>query len=194
MKLVFASNNEDKIKEIKAQLKSNFEVLSLKNIDCTEEIEETEETLEGNAKLKANYITKNYGYNCFADDTGLEVEALDGVPGVYSARYAGNHATYEDNVNKMLREMKGKLNRKAQFRTVIALNLNGEKYLFDGICKGEILKKRQGNAGFGYDPIFKPNYFDKTFAEMRLDEKALISHRGIAIKKLIEFLKQYANN
>lgn len=190
MKLVFASNNKDKIKEIKAQLKSNFEVLSLNAIACTEEIEETEETLAGNAKLKADYITNNYGYDCFADDTGLEVEALNGAPGVYSARYAGKNVSYENNVNKMLHEMNGEPNRKAQFRTVIALNLKGSQYLFEGICKGSILEKKSGVLGFGYDPIFKPDGFYKTFAEMSLEEKALISHRGLAVKKLVEFLEK----
>ncbi|MCD6544751.1 MAG: RdgB/HAM1 family non-canonical purine NTP pyrophosphatase, partial [Flavobacteriaceae bacterium] len=154
-----------------------------------EEIEETEKTIEGNAKLKADYITKKYGYDCFADDTGLEVEALNGEPGVYSARYAGENVTYEDNVQKMLYEMKGKTNRKSQFRTVVALNLKGEQFLFEGICKGVILEQKQGEKGFGYDPIFKPVGFDKSFAEMSLEEKGKISHRGLAVKKLVSFLK-----
>ena len=153
MKLVFATNNLDKVKEIKALLGNTMELLSLKDIGCTEDIEETEITLEGNAKLKADYITKKYGYDCFADDTGLEVEALNGAPGVYSARYAGENVTYEDNVQKMLKEMLGKKNRKAQFRTVVALNLEGRQYLFEGLCKGEILEKKEGEEGFGYDPI-----------------------------------------
>ena len=188
MKLVFASNNKDKIEEIKSQLNQEIKILSLQDIGCNEEIVEIENTLEGNAKLKANYITNNYKYNCFADDTGLEVVALNGEPGVYSARYAGENVTYEDNVNKILLVMKGVHDRKAQFRTVIALNLKGEQYVFEGACKGTILEEKHGDMGFGYDPIFKPDGFHKTFAEMSLDEKALISHRGLAVKKLIDFL------
>ena len=188
MKLVFATNNKDKVKEIKALLGDTIELLSLEEIGCTEDIEETENSLEGNAKLKADYITKNYGYDCFADDTGLEVEALDGAPGVYSARYAGENVTYEDNVQKMLQEMNGRSNRKAQFRTVIALNTKGKQYLFEGICKGGILKMKRGKEGFGYDPIFQPMGFDRSFAEMSIKEKGLISHRGLATKKLVDFL------
>ncbi len=190
MKLVFASNNKNKITEIKALLPSIFKILSLEDIGCTEEIEETENTIAGNAKLKADYITKKYGYDCFADDTGLEVDALNGAPGVYSARYAGENVTYEDNVQKMLKEMKGRENRNAQFKTVIALNLGAKQSLFEGICKGEITNEKHGNDGFGYDPIFRPSGFKQTFAEMNLKEKGLISHRGLATKKLIEFLKE----
>ncbi len=189
MKLVFATNNKNKVKEVKALLSDRIEILSLKDIGCVEDIEETEDTLEGNARLKADYITKNYGYDCFADDTGLEVEALNGAPGVLSARYAGRNVTYEDNLQKMLKEMQGISNRKAQFRTVIALNLNDKQYQFKGVCKGEILKLKQGNEGFGYDPIFKPVGFDKSFAEMSIKEKGKISHRGLAISELISFLK-----
>ncbi len=189
MKLVFATNNKDKVKEIRALLGDNIELLSLKDIGCTEDIEETENTLEGNAKLKADYVTENYGYDCFADDTGLEVEALNGAPGVYSARYAGENVSYEDNVQKMLQEMRGQTNRKAQFRTVIALNTRSKQHLFEGICKGNILKIKRGNKGFGYDPIFEPIGSDKSFAEMSLEEKGMISHRGLATKKLVEFLK-----
>jgi len=189
MKLVFASNNKNKIKEIKSLLPDTIQILSLEDIGCTEEIEETENTITGNAKLKADYITKKYGYDCFADDTGLEVEALGGAPGVYSARYAGENVTYEDNVQKMLKEMKDKVNRKAQFKTVIVLNLMGKQYLFDGICEGEITNNKHGNGGFGYDPIFKPKGFEHTFAEMSLKEKGRISHRGLAVKKLVNFLK-----
>ena len=178
----------NKIIEIKALLPNSFELLSLEDIGCTEEIEETEKTIEGNARLKADYITKNYGYNCFADDTGLEVEALDGAPGVYSARYAGENATYDDNVNKLLFEMQKYENRKAQFRTVIALNLKHKQTLFEGICKGEILTKKFGNQGFGYDPIFLPEGFEQSFAEMTLEQKSKISHRGLATLKLIAFL------
>jgi len=189
MKIVFASNNINKIIEIRDLMSEEIEILSLSDIGCTEEIEETEETLAGNAKLKADYITNNYMYDCFADDTGLEVEALNGAPGVCSARYAGEGVSYEDNVNKMLFEMLGKVNRKAQFRTVIALNLKGKQYTFEGICEGYILEEKHGSEGFGYDPIFKPAGFDKTFAEMSLAEKSEISHRGLAVKKLVEFLK-----
>jgi len=189
MKIVFASNNKNKVIEIRDLMSEEIEILSLSDIGCTEEIEETEETLTGNAKLKADYITKNYGYDCFADDTGLEVEALNGAPGVYSARYAGEGVSYEDNVNKMLFEMQGKINRKAQFRTVIALNLKGKQYVFEGICQGYILEEKHGSEGFGYDPIFKPDGFDKSFAEMSLGEKSKISHRGLAVKKLVDFLK-----
>ena len=189
MKLVFATNNKNKVKEIKALLSESIEILTLLEIGCTEEIEETEDTIEGNAKLKADYITKNYGYDCFADDTGLEVDALNGAPGVYSARYAGENVTYEDNVQKMLKEMSEKTNRRSQFRTAIALNLKGEQFFFEGICEGEITKKKHGNDGFGYDPIFRPLGFKQTFAEMSLAEKGKISHRGLAVQKLIEFLK-----
>jgi len=192
MKLVFATNNKNKVKEIKALLPSHIEILTLSEIGCTEEIEETEETLEGNAKLKADYITKKYGYDCFADDTGLEVDILNGAPGVYSARYAGKNVTYEANVQKMLFEMQGKTDRKAQFKTVIALNLRGKQYLFSGICKGEITNNKHGDDGFGYDPIFRPNGIDETFAEMSLQKKGEISHRGKAMKKLINFLKTIA--
>jgi len=189
MKLVFATNNKNKVKEIKSLIPKNIEILSLTDIGCTEEIEETEDSIEGNAKLKADYITKNYGYDCFADDTGLEVEALNGAPGVYSARYAGENPTYEDNVQKMLFEMKDKPDKNAQFKTVIALNLKGDQYVFEGICKGEILKGKKGEKGFGYDPIFKPEGFEKSFAEMSLEDKGKISHRGKATKKLLAFLK-----
>lgn len=190
MKLVFASNNLNKIEEIKTLVSESIEILSLADIGCIEKIEETETTIEGNAKLKADYITNKFGYDCFADDTGLEVDFLNGAPGVFSARYAGDNATYEDNVKKMLNEMQGKTNRKAHFRTVIALNLGDKQYLFNGICKGEILEQKQGEEGFGYDPIFKPYGYDKSFAEMSLVEKGNISHRGLAIKKLINFLKK----
>jgi len=190
MKLVFATNNRNKVKEIKALLPDHIEILSLKDIGCTEEILETENTLEGNAKLKADYIYKNYGFNCFADDTGLEVEALNGDPGVYSARFAGENASSEDNIKKLLFKLKNIKKRKAKFKTIIALNIGDKQYLFEGICRGEILKSEQGNMGFGYDPIFKPAGFEKSFAVMSLEEKGLISHRGKAIIKLVDFLKE----
>jgi XTP/dITP diphosphohydrolase len=194
MKLVFATNNLNKLKEVQEMLLNAIEIVSLKDISCFDEVEETETTLEGNAKLKATYITQKFGYNCFADDTGLEVASLDGKPGVYSARYSGEPANSEKNMQKLLTELKGKENRKAQFRTAICLNLNGKQYLFEGVCKGEILKEKQGEKGFGYDPIFKPTGFSKSFANMNLEEKNKVSHRGIAIQKLIDFLLNLKQN
>jgi XTP/dITP diphosphohydrolase len=191
MKLVFATNNPNKLKEVKEILPNTIELLSLKDIQCFDEIEETETTLEGNAQLKADYITQKFGYNCFADDTGLEVEILKGKPGVYSARFAGKTCNSENNMQKLLAILKNKTNRKAQFRTAISLNLNEEKFLFEGICKGEILTKKQGEKGFGYDPIFKPENHTASFAEMSSVEKNSISHRGIAIEKLVAFLSEY---
>ena len=191
MKLVFATNNENKLKEVQEMLMNSIEILSLKDIKCFDEIEETETTLEGNAKLKADYITKNFGYNCFADDTGLEVESLNGKPGVYSARFAGEPRNSENNMKKLLSELENKTNRNAQFRTSICLNIDTKQFIFEGICKGEILTKKQGEKGFGYDPIFKPNKYDTSFAEMSSKEKNKISHRGIAIQELVKFLKNY---
>ena len=188
MKLVFATNNLHKLKEVQEMLSNSIEVLSLKDIGCFEDIEETEITLEGNAKLKADYITKKYGFDCFADDTGLEVEALDGKPGVYSARYAGAHGNAEKNMEKLLFELQNKSSRKAKFRTIIALNLSNKQYLFEGICDGEILNEKTGVKGFGYDPIFKPSNASCSFAEMNSEEKNIISHRGIAIQELVQFL------
>ena len=188
MKLVFATNNLHKLKEVQEMLSNSMEVLSLKDIGCFEDIEETESTLEGNAKLKADYITKKYGFDCFADDTGLEVEALNGDPGVYSARYAGEHGNAEKNMEKLLIELQNKSNRKAKFRTIIALNLTNKQYLFEGICDGEILNEKTGVKGFGYDPIFKPRNASCSFAEMNSEEKNIISHRGIAIQELVQFL------
>jgi len=188
MKLVFATNNLNKLAEVQKMLPNSIELLSLKDINCFDEIEETETTLEGNAKLKANYITEKFGYNCFADDTGLEVESLNGEPGVYSARYAGTENDSKKNMQKLLSELETKSNRKAQFRTAIALNLNNKQFLFEGICKGEILTEKQGTDGFGYDPIFKPNGFNNSFSEMTSEEKNSISHRGNAIQKLVSFL------
>lgn len=189
MKLVFASNNKNKVKEIKHQLPSSIEILTLEDIGCTEDIPETAETIEGNAVLKADYITKKYGYNCFADDTGLEVDALNGAPGVYSARYAGEEKSAEANMDKLLHELNGIHNRNAQFKTVIALNLNGKQHLFTGIAKGEITVNKQGSEGFGYDPVFKPEGKNITFAEISLEEKTKLSHRGKAVTELAQFLK-----
>ena len=191
MKLVFATNNLNKLSEVQKMLPKSIELLSLKDINCFDEIDETATTLEGNATLKADYITQKFGYNCFADDTGLEVESLDNKPGVYSARYAGLENDSEKNMQKLLSELENKSNRKAQFRTVIALNLNNEQFLFEGICKGEITTKKQGEKGFGYDPIFKPNGFNNSFAEMTSEEKNNVSHRGNAINKLVSFLSKY---
>jgi XTP/dITP diphosphohydrolase len=191
MKLVFATNNLNKLKEVQEMLPNTIELLSLKDIHCEEEIDETETTLEGNAKLKADHITQKFGYNCFADDTGLEVEILEGKPGVYSARFAGIPSNSENNMQKLLKELKGKKNRKAQFRTAICLNLDGKQFVFEGICKGEILASKQGEKGFGYDPIFQPEGYHESFAAMKSDEKNKISHRGIAIQKLIVFLTNY---
>ena len=191
MKLVFATNNLNKLKEVQEMLPSSIELLSLKDISCFDEIEETETTLEGNAHLKADYITKKFGFNCFADDTGLEVESLGGKPGVYSARFAGEPSNSENNMQKLLVDLETKTNRKAQFRTAVSLNINEKKFLFEGICTGEILRKKQGEKGFGYDPIFKPEGFNQSFAKMTSEEKNKISHRGIAIEKLVKFLSNY---
>lgn len=188
MKLVFATNNLNKLAEVQKMLPTSIELLSLKDINCFDDIEETAATLEGNAQIKANHITEKFGYNCFADDTGLEVDALNGAPGVYSARYAGEPANTENNMQKLLSELGDSSNRNAQFRTSICLNLDGEQFLFNGICKGEILNSKQGEQGFGYDPIFKPEGFMKSFAEMTSEEKNAISHRGRAIQKLVEYL------
>lgn len=190
MNLVFASNNPNKIKEIQQILPKFITILSLEDIGCTEDIPETSDTIEGNAILKANYVTEKYGYNCFADDTGLEVEALNGGPGVYSARYAGEQKNADDNMDKLLLNLENNSNRKAQFKTVIALNLNDNQYLFSGIVKGNIIKEKIGTQGFGYDPIFVAENDTRTFAQLSLDEKASISHRGIAVKQLILFLQK----
>lgn len=190
MQLVFASNNSNKIKEIQHLLPETFKIISLSDIGCQEEIPETADSIEGNAIMKANYVTQNYGYDCFADDTGLEVKALNGEPGVYSARYAGEQRNSEDNMDKLLANLQNQSNRKAQFKTVIALNLNGEQHLFTGIAKGEITSDKHGIKGFGYDPIFKPEGFSDTFAQLSIEQKGAISHRGKAVRLLIDFLKK----
>lgn len=189
LKLVFATNNTNKLKEVQAML-TNFEIVSLAEIGCFDDIPETANTLEGNAILKANYITQKFGLNCFADDTGLEVTALNNAPGVYSARYAGQSNNAEANMAKLLNELRETTNRKAQFRTAVALNIEGKQFIFEGICEGEILTEKQGDNGFGYDPIFMPNGFNTSFAEMNMTEKGAISHRGKAIKKLVTFLNK----
>lgn len=192
MKIVFATNNKHKVKEIKDLLPSGIEVMTLNEIGCIEEIEETATTLEGNAKIKSDHVKDGYGYDCFADDTGLEVEALGGEPGVYSARYAGENAAFKDNVNKLLNALDGESNRKARFRTVISLNIDGNQEYFEGVCEGEIELSPKGTQGFGYDPIFRPIGYDLTFAEMDLSTKGRISHRGKAVQKLVEFLRSKA--
>ena len=190
MKLVFATNNLNKIKEVQSLIPSNIEILSLQDIGCFEDIPETQNTIEGNAIQKAEYIKTNYGYDCFADDTGLEVEFLNGAPGVYSARYAGEQRNAQDNMTKLIKALETANNRTAQFKTVIALHLNETLTTFTGICPGEITKTQKGDKGFGYDPIFKPNGYNQTFAEMDLDLKNEIGHRGKAMKKLIDFFNK----
>jgi len=188
MQLVFASNNLNKIKEIQSILKGSIQLLSLEEIGCHEEIPETAETIEGNAILKANYVTEKYGYDCFADDTGLEVTILNGEPGVYSARYAGEQRNADDNMNKLLEALLDKEDRSAQFKTVIALNIKGEQHLFTGIAKGNIILDKTGNHGFGYDPVFQPENYSETFAELASEVKNKISHRAKATQQLIDFL------
>lgn len=189
-KFVFATNNAHKLEEVTAILGNRIELLSLKDINCHTDIPETADTLEGNALLKAQFIQKNYQMDCFADDTGLEVEALNGEPGVYSARYAGDGHNAEANMLKLLHTMEGIENRKAQFRTVFALIIDGKEHLFEGVIKGEIIKTRKGNSGFGYDPIFVPEGYSQTFAEMGNELKNKISHRAIATNKLCKFLNK----
>ena len=189
-KLVFATNNAHKLEEVAAILGDQVELLSLNDIGCQADIPETAETLEGNALLKSSYIYKNYHMDCFADDTGLEVETLNGAPGVYSARYAGGEGhDAQANMLKLLHELDGKENRKAQFRTAISLILDGKEYLFEGVIKGEIIKEKRGDSGFGYDPVFMPEGYDRTFAELGNDIKNQISHRALAVQKLCEFLQ-----
>ena len=190
-KLVFATNNAHKLEEVAAILGDKVELLSLNDIDCHTDIPETAETLEGNALLKSSFIYRNYQLDCFADDTGLEVEALNGAPGVYSAHYAeGEGLDAQANMRKLLHELEGKENRKAQFRTAISLILDGKEYLFEGVIKGEIIKEKRGDSGFGYDPIFKPEGYEQTFAELGNEIKNKISHRALAVQKLCEFLQR----
>lgn len=187
-KFVFATNNAHKLQEVTAILGERVELLNMKDINCQTDIPETADTLEGNALLKARFIFENYQMDCFADDTGLEVEALNGAPGVYSARYAGDAHDSEANMKKLLRDLEGVENRKARFRTVFALIVDGKEHLFEGIVKGEIIKTRRGTSGFGYDPIFIPEGYSQTFAEMGNDLKNKISHRALATNKLCRFL------
>ncbi len=190
MKICFATNNRKKIEEVKAALGPEFELVSLQEVGCFDELPETGDTLDHNAFQKARYVKEHFGVDCFADDTGLEVEALNGAPGVYSGRFAGEPRSDERNIDLLLEKMEGKSNRKARFRTVIALILEGKEYQFDGIAEGEILDRRVGEKGFGYDPVFTPVGFDRTFAELSMEEKNEISHRGKAIKVLADFLGQ----
>ena len=190
MKLVFATHNINKVKEIKTLLPENFELLSLTDIGCNEPIEEYGKTLEENAWIKARFVKMKYGLDCFADDTGLEVESLNGAPGVYSARYAGEEKNANNNMDKLMNELKNKDNRSAQFKTIIALAFNGLETQFDGVVKGVIIDEKKGTAGFGYDPIFMPEESNKTFGEFSMDEKNKISHRSRAFKKLLSFLKE----
>ncbi len=187
-KFVFATNNAHKLKEVAAIVGHQIELLSLEDIGCHDDIPETSDTLEGNALQKAKYVYERYHIDCFADDTGLEVEALDGAPGVYSARYAGEGHNSEENIRKLLHELEGKDNRKARFRTVFALIINGKEHLFEGIVKGEIIATKRGTSGFGYDPVFVPEGFTQTFAEMSDAQKNKISHRAIGVNKLCKFL------
>ena len=193
MKLVFATNNEHKLQEVRDIIGSGVEILSLSDINCNDDIPETADTLDGNALIKARYIYEKYNVNCFADDTGLEVDALDGAPGVYSARYAGDAHDSEANMKKLLENLTGKNNRDAQFRTVIALIIDGEEKLFNGIVKGKITEEKRGNSGFGYDPIFVPEGYSKSFAQMDSSTKNSISHRYRATKQLSDYLKELSD-
>lgn len=188
--LVFATNNNNKIKEINSLLNNRIKIISLHDINCIEEVPETGATIKENALQKARYVFEKYKYNCFADDTGLEVEALNGMPGVFSARYAGEEKDANKNIEKLLLELKNHPNRKARFVTVIALIIDGNEFLFEGIIKGNITENRFGNSGFGYDPVFMPDGYNLTFAQMSLDQKNKISHRGIATQKMIHFLNE----
>jgi XTP/dITP diphosphohydrolase len=190
MQLVFATNNPNKLKEVQSLLPHHIELLSLKDIGCFEDIPETQNTIEDNAIQKANYIKEKYGFDCFADDTGLEVNALHGAPGIYSARYAGEQRDANDNMDKLLHELNIHSNREAQFKTIIALHYKGQLHTFTGICKGEINPTKKGKQGFGYDPIFKPKGYNKTFAELSLEVKNKIGHRGKAVKQLVRFLNK----
>jgi XTP/dITP diphosphohydrolase len=186
--LVFATNNPHKLMEVRKATEEKFTILCLEDINCNEDIPETAETLEGNASQKSHYVYEKFGHNCFGDDTGLEIEALGGKPGVYSARYSGPGHNHEKNIDKILSELKGVTNRKARFRTVISLIIDGKETLFEGIVNGVILTERHGKEGFGYDPVFMPDGYEKSFAEMDINEKNKISHRGRAVRKLLDYL------
>jgi len=189
MKICFATNNSNKIKEVALLLEDEIQLLGLKDIGCTEELREDQSTLEGNAEQKARYVFEKYNINCFADDTGLEVEALNNEPGVFSARFAGPQRSDEDNMALLLERLNSSENRKARFRTVICAFIDDQKYFFEGVVNGEITKEHNGDKGFGYDPIFIPTGYSQTFAQMSTEEKNKISHRSIAVRKLVDFLK-----
>jgi XTP/dITP diphosphohydrolase len=189
MQLVFATHNKNKAKEIQSIVPVGIQIVTLDDLNCTEDIPETENTLEGNARLKSQFVVDKYELNCFADDTGLEIEALNGEPGVYSARYAGESCDSERNMQRVLANLSEIKNRNAQFRTVISLFWEGETYLFEGVVKGRIVEEKRGKDGFGYDPIFEPENCGKTFAEMDLAEKNTLSHRSRALMKMVEFLQ-----
>lgn len=189
MELVFATNNPHKLRELQQLLGDEIHLLSLKDIGCDDEVPENQQTLEGNAAEKSFFIFEKYGYNCFADDTGLEIDALDGEPGVYSARYAGEEKSAEANMAKVLEKMKGITNRQARFRTVISLVIDGKENQFEGFVEGEILREKRGTEGFGYDPIFQPDGISQSFAEMNSEQKNQLSHRGRAVQKLVRYLK-----
>jgi XTP/dITP diphosphohydrolase len=191
MTLVFATGNQNKVKEIQALIPASIKLLGLNDINCNEEIPETQATIEGNAAQKAFYVFEKYHHNCFADDTGLEIDALNGRPGVMSARYAGEAKDADANMDKILKELQNESNRSARFKTVISLVVNGEEMQFEGVVEGTILKEKHGSKGFGYDPIFLPNGSDRSFAEMDVAEKNEISHRGLAVKKLVKYLNAF---
>ena len=193
MKICFATNNAHKIQEVGQLLGDAFTLLSLADIGCQEELPENQDTLTGNSEEKASYVYQHYHIDCFADDTGLEVDALDGKPGVYSARYAGQQRSSEDNMNLLLTELTPHANRAAQFRTVITLWLHDQMHQFEGVVRGHIAEQRSGQQGFGYDPVFIPEGYDRSFAEMTMAEKSKISHRGRAVRKLVEFLKEHVS-
>ncbi len=188
-KIVFATGNPNKVREVNEVLPDTMTIIGLKDIGCTEELPETNPTLEGNALQKARYVYENFGQDCFAEDTGLFVDALNGEPGVYTARYAGENCTPDDNIDLLLKNLDGENKRTARFRTIIALILNGEEFLFEGVAEGGISRGRQGNGGFGYDPVFIPEGFQTSFAEMTAEAKNVISHRAKAVKKLIAFFE-----
>lgn len=187
--LCFATNNKHKLEEVSQMLEGKYELLSLQDIGCHEELPEEQDTLEGNSRQKAEHVWQHYNVSCFADDTGLEVEALDGAPGVYSARYAGPQRSDSDNIRQLLQNLEPHENRKARFRTSITLILDGKEHQFEGVVDGTISKEWKGNKGFGYDPVFVPDGYDRTFAEMSAEEKNAISHRGLAVQRLVAFLK-----
>jgi XTP/dITP diphosphohydrolase len=189
-RIVFATNNAHKMGEVSAILNDGFQIMGLKEIGCFDDIPETQDTIEGNALQKARYVWEKFGIDCIADDTGLEVEALNGAPGVYSARYAGEDCVAENNIRKLLRELDGVDNRKARFKTVAVLILNGKEYFFEGIVSGRILTEKKGNDGFGYDPVFVPDGFETSYAQMSADEKNAISHRALAFGKFADFMNR----